>query len=76
MQTPIQIYLVTKCSSISLILKRSNRFDRKKQASSDISLYEISAVSTNLLNQTLKVRSHIIGKIIPFGFTKVVALHL
>lgn len=70
MQAPVQIYLVTKCSSISLILKRSNRFDWKKQASPGISLYERSAVTTNLLSQILKVRPHVIGKIIPFGFTK------
>lgn len=35
-----------------------------------ISLYEMSAVITNLLNQTLKVRPHVIGEIIPFEITK------
>lgn len=34
------------------------------------SLYEMPAVITNLLNQTLKVRPHVIVRIIPFEFTK------
>lgn len=54
----------------SLIRKEGNRLDRKKRSAPGISFYEMSAVSTDLLDQALKVRSQVIRKIIPLGFTK------